>query len=63
MRRLWIIRVNAAVREQGLRYSDFIEGLKKSGVDINRKILADMAVRSPGDFARLVAVSKGEPRE
>ena len=63
MRRLWIVRVNAAARAQGLRYSQFIEGLKKSGVEINRKMLADMAVRSPEAFARLVTVARGEAQE
>ncbi len=58
MRRLWILRVNAASRAQGLTYSQFIDGLKKSGVEINRKILADMAVREPGAFANLVTIAK-----
>ena len=58
MRRLWIIRVNAASRAQGMNYADFISGLKKAGVEINRKILADMAVRDPEAFAELVAVAK-----
>jgi large subunit ribosomal protein L20 len=59
MRRLWILRVNAASRVQGLTYSQFIDGLKKSGVEINRKMLADMAVREPEAFANLVTVAKG----
>jgi len=59
MRRLWILRVNAASRAQGLTYSQFIDGLKKSGVEINRKILADMAVREPGAFANLVTIARG----
>jgi len=63
MRRLWIVRVNAAVRAQGLSYSQFMNGLKKSGVDINRKVLADMAVRNPEDFTRLVTVARGEIKE
>ena len=58
MRRLWILRVNAASRAQGLNYSEFMHGLKKAGVDINRKMLADMAVREPAAFAELVAVAK-----
>ena len=58
MRRLWILRVNAASRAQGLTYGQFIDGLKKSGVEINRKILADMAVREPGAFASLVTVAR-----
>lgn len=62
MRRLWILRINAAARSQGLTYGQFIDGLKKSGVDINRKILADMAVREPEAFANLVTTSRGSLR-
>ena len=60
MRRLWISRVNAASRANGLTYSQFMDGLKKSGVEINRKILADMAVREPQAFADLVTLAKGQ---
>ena len=60
MRRLWILRVNAASRAQGLTYSQFMDGLKKAGVEINRKILADMAVREPDAFANLVTVAQGK---
>ena len=60
MRRLWIVRVNAASRAQGLSYGQFINGLKKSGVEIDRKILADMAVREPEAFASLVTTAKGQ---
>ena len=60
MRRLWILRVNAASRTQGLTYSQFIDGLRKSGVEINRKILADMAVKEPAAFANLVTIAKGK---
>ena len=60
MRRLWIVRVSAASRAQGLSYGQFIYGLKKSGVEINRKMLADMAVREPEAFANLVTVAKGK---
>ena len=60
MRRLWILRVNAAARDRGLTYSEFMNGLKKSGVEINRKILADMAVREPEAFADLVTIAKGK---
>ena len=59
MRRLWILRVNAASRAQGLTYSQLMDGLRKSGVEINRKILADMAVREPGAFANLVTIARG----
>ena len=60
MRRLWILRVNAASRAQGLTYSQFIDGLKKSGVEINRKIMADMAVREPDTFTSLVTIARGK---
>ena len=60
MRRLWIARVNAASRADGLNYGQFIEGLKKSGVEINRKMLADMAVREPEAFATLVTTAKAQ---
>jgi len=60
MRRLWILRVSAASRSQGLTYNQFINGLKKSGVEINRKMLADMAVREPEAFANLVTMAKGK---
>jgi len=58
MRRLWILRVSAASRAQGLNYGQFIYGLKQAGVDINRKVLVDMAVREPEAFANLVTVAK-----
>ncbi len=57
-RRLWIIRINAATREHGLSYSRFMAGLKKAGVDLDRKILADMAIQNPSSFAELVSVAK-----
>lgn len=57
-RRLWIARINAAARMQGLSYSRFMDGLKKSGVDLNRKMLADIAVRDPDAFAKLAEVAK-----
>jgi len=60
MRRLWISRVNAASRAQGLTYSQFMDGLRKSGVEINRKLLADMAVREPESFAHLLTLAKGK---
>ena len=63
MRRLWISRVNAGSRAHGLTYGQFIDGLKKSGVEINRKILADMAVREPEAFANLVTVAKGQVQD
>jgi large subunit ribosomal protein L20 len=57
-RSLWIVRINAAARLHGLSYSRLIEGLKKAGVDLDRKVLADLAVREPdafGDLARIAA--------
>ena len=60
MRRLWILRVSAASRAHGLNYSRLMDGLKKSGIEINRKMLADMAVREPEAFANLVTVAKGK---
>ena len=54
-RRLWIARINAAARARGLTYSQFIAELKKSNVEINRKMLAEMAVKDPEGFATLVA--------
>ncbi len=57
-RRLWIIRINAAARVHDLSYSRFMSGLKKAGVDINRKMLADLAVRDPVAFSELAEVVK-----
>lgn len=56
-RRLWITRINAAAREHGLSYSSFISGLKKAGVDINRKILAEMAVNDSAAFSKLAQMA------
>jgi len=58
LRRLWIIRLNAAVREQGLRYSEFIHGLALAKIELDRKILADMAVRDPEAFVQVVLLVK-----
>jgi len=60
MRRLWIARVNAASRAQGLTYAQFMNGLKESGVSLNRKVLADIAVREPESFANLVTIARGK---
>jgi large subunit ribosomal protein L20 len=57
-RRLWISRINAAVRQHGISYSRFVAGLKQAGVEVDRKILADMAVRDPDAFGSLVEVAK-----
>ena len=56
-RSLWIVRINAAARLHGLSYSRFIEGLKKAGVDLDRKVLADLAVRDPGAFGDLARIA------
>ena len=58
MRQLWIARINAAARMNGLSYSKFMYGLKVAGVEINRKILADMAVNDAAGFATLAEVAK-----
>jgi large subunit ribosomal protein L20 len=60
MRRLWILRVNAACRANGITYSQFMNGLKKSGIAINRKMLADMAVREPENFTSLLTQAIGK---
>ncbi|NLB89842.1 MAG: 50S ribosomal protein L20 [Clostridiales bacterium] len=57
-RRLWISRINAAARQNGLTYSTFISGLKKHNIDINRKMLADIAVKDANAFAQLVDIAK-----
>ncbi len=55
-RGLWIIRINAAARENGLSYSKLISGLKEAGINLDRKILADMAVRDPVAFSQLASM-------
>lgn len=57
-RRLWTIRINAACRNLGTNYSQFIHGLKLAGIELNRKVLADMAVRDAAGFEALVAKAK-----
>jgi len=59
-RKLWIARINAATRLSGMSYSRFISGLKKAGVQINRKVLADLAVNDLNAFNQLVEVAKQE---
>jgi large subunit ribosomal protein L20 len=58
MRRLWITRINAAARQHGLSYSRFVYGLKTAGVEIDRKILADLAVTDTNAFAELVEMAR-----
>lgn len=57
-RKLWILRINAGAREHGMSYSRFIFGLQQAGVALNRKIMADLAVREKDNFAALVALAK-----
>ena len=57
-RRLWIVRINAASRINGLSYSKFMNGIKNAGININRKMLAEMAVNDPSAFAKLVETAK-----
>ena len=57
-RSLWIARINAAVREEGLSYSRFIEKLTKAGINLNRKVLADLALNNPAAFKEIVAKVK-----
>jgi large subunit ribosomal protein L20 len=59
-RRLWIARINAASRQNGLSYSRFMHGLKQAGIELDRKILADMAVHDGSTFAQLVEVAKSQ---
>ena len=58
IRRLWITRINAAARINGLSYSVFMNGLKKAGVELDRKVLSDMAINDPDAFAKLVEIAK-----
>jgi large subunit ribosomal protein L20 len=55
LRRLWIVRINAAARQNGTTYSRLIHGMKQAGIGLNRKVLADLAVRDPKAFAAVVA--------
>ena len=55
LRRLWIFRINAAARQNGTTYSRLIHGMKQNGINLNRKMLADLAVRDPNAFAAVVA--------
>ena len=57
-RKLWIARINAAVRPYGLSYSRFINGLKLANVDLNRKVLSEMAINDPAAFAKVVELAK-----
>ena len=58
-RSLWIVRIGAAAKQNGMSYNQFIHGLKKAGVELDRKILADVAVNDPAGFANLATQAKG----
>ena len=58
IRRLWITRINAACRAEGVNYSTFMNGLKKSGIELNRKMLSEMAIHDPKSFSALVETAK-----
>ena len=59
-RKLWIIRINAAARINGMSYSRMMNGLKLAGIELNRKVLADMAVRDPAVFAKIAEAAKAK---
>jgi large subunit ribosomal protein L20 len=59
MRRLWIVRINAGARSHGLSYSRLMHGLKEANVEVDRKMLADMAINDADGFAKLVSIAKG----
>ena len=59
LRELWIMRINAAARQNGLTYGQFVAGLKKADVQLDRKILADLAVRDAATFAKIAEVARG----
>ncbi len=58
-RRLWILRINAAAHEHGTSYSRLIHGMKEAGIEIDRKVLSDMAIHDPDGFGKIVELSKG----
>jgi large subunit ribosomal protein L20 len=60
-RRLWITRINAAARQNGMSYSQFIHGLSRAGIELDRKVLADIAVRDPETFRRFVDAAREAP--
>lgn len=59
-RRLWQIRINAAVRLNGLNYSKFMGGLKKAGIELDRKVLANLAINEPEIFSKIVEIAKAQ---
>ena len=57
-RQLWIVRINAACRNEGMRYGEFMNGLNKAGIELNRKVLSELAIHEPDSFKELVAKAK-----
>lgn len=57
-RKLWIVRINAAAREHGMRYSELMDGLRKAGIEMDRSVLSDLAVRDMNGFSELVAEAR-----
>lgn len=57
-RRLWIVRINAAVRDHGLNYSRFVNGMKKAGIELDRRVLAELAINEPAAFGDVVAAAR-----
>ena len=57
-RQLWIVRINAACRNEGMRYGEFMSGLNKAGIELNRKVLSELAIHEPDSFKELVAKAK-----
>ena len=57
-RRLWIVRINAAARQEGLSYNQFVAGCRKANIELDRKVLADLAVSDPGAFSAIAAEAK-----
>ena len=57
-RRLWIVRINAAARKEGMSYSQFMRGLREAGIELDRKVLADIAVRDPETFRRFAETAR-----
>ena len=60
IRRLWITRINAGARQNGMSYSTFMNGLKLAGIGLDRKVLSDMAIHDPGAFSKLVELAKAQ---
>ncbi len=57
-RQLWIVRINAACRNEGMRYGEFMNGLNKAGIELNRKVISELAIHEPDSFKELVAKAK-----